>query len=44
MTVLIPETEPERLWQRLLRNQRGVVPPLRGESGAVIRRPRSRLP
>nr|WP_203587374.1 hypothetical protein [Actinospica acidiphila] len=25
VTVLIPETEPERLWQRLLQNQRGAV-------------------
>ncbi|MFE1198222.1 hypothetical protein ACFW6E_36685 [Streptomyces olivaceoviridis] len=32
MTVLIPETEPERLWQRLLRGWRGAVAaPARGE-------------
>ena len=45
VTVLIPETEPERLWQRLLRNQRGAVVAhaVRGETDAVICRLRFRL-
>ncbi|MEU9244213.1 hypothetical protein [Streptomyces shenzhenensis] len=45
VTVLIPEAEPERLWQRLLRNQRGAVVAhaVRRESGAVICRLRFRL-
>lgn len=44
--MLIPETEPERPWQRLLRNQRGaiVAHALRREMDAVIRRLRFRLP
>ncbi|MCT7353067.1 APC family permease [Streptomyces sp. 15-116A] len=46
LTVLIPETEPERLWQRLLQNQRGAVVAhaLRRETDAVICRLRFRLP
>jgi hypothetical protein len=38
VTVLIPETEPERVWQRLLRNQRGAVVAhaVRRETDAVI--------
>ncbi|EPD62514.1 APC family permease [Streptomyces sp. HGB0020] len=38
VTVLIPETEPERLWQRLLQNQRGalVAHAVRKETDAVI--------
>ncbi|WP_405579034.1 APC family permease [Streptomyces sp. NBC_01092] len=45
VTVLIPETEPERLWQRLLQNQRGAVVAhaVRKETGAVICRLRFRL-
>ncbi|MFJ9559386.1 APC family permease [Streptomyces fuscichromogenes] len=45
VTVLIPETEPERLWQRLLQNQRGAVVAhaVRRESDAVICRLRFRL-
>ncbi|WP_181804387.1 APC family permease [Streptomyces shenzhenensis] len=45
VTVLIPEAEPERLWQRLLQNQRGAVVAhaVRRESGAVICRLRFRL-
>ncbi|WP_018549467.1 APC family permease [Streptomyces sp. LaPpAH-108] len=45
VTVLIPEAEPERLWQRLLRNQRGAVVAhaVRRESDAVICRLRFRL-
>lgn len=46
VTVLIPETEPERLWQRLLQNQRGAVVAhaVRRETEAVICRLRFRLP
>lgn len=46
VTVLIPETEPERLWQRLLQNQRGaiVAHAVRRETDAVICRLRCRLP
>ncbi|WP_405775354.1 APC family permease [Streptomyces sp. NBC_01538] len=46
VTVLIPETEPERLWQRLLQNQRGgvVAHTVRRETDAVICRLRFRLP
>ncbi|MGW0987626.1 APC family permease [Streptomyces sp. NPDC002486] len=46
VTVLIPETEPERLWQRLLQNQRGTVVAhaVRRETDAVICRLRFRLP
>ncbi|MGW1211577.1 APC family permease [Streptomyces sp. NPDC002499] len=46
VTVLIPETEPERLWQRLLQNQRGAVVAhaVRRETDAVICRLRFRLP
>ncbi|WP_406446786.1 APC family permease [Streptomyces sp. NBC_01613] len=38
VTVLIPEAEPERLWQRLLQNQRGAVVAhaVRRETDAVI--------
>jgi hypothetical protein len=45
VTVLIPETEPERLWQRLLQNQRGAVVAhaVRGVTDAVICRLRFRL-
>ncbi|MEV6085869.1 APC family permease [Streptomyces parvulus] len=44
VTVLIPEVEPERLWQRLLQNQRGAVVAhaVRRETGAVICRLRVR--
>lgn len=43
VTVLIPETEPERLWQRLLQNQRGAVVAhaVRRETDAVICRLRA---
>ncbi|MEU6668698.1 APC family permease [Streptomyces sp. NPDC046727] len=46
VTVLIPETEPERLWQRLLQNQRGAVVAhaVRRETDAVICRLRFRIP
>ncbi|KUN96964.1 APC family permease [Streptomyces caeruleatus] len=46
VTVLIPETEPERVWQRLLQNQRGAVVAhaVRRETDAVICRLRFRLP
>lgn len=46
VTVLIPEAEPERLWQRLLQNQRGAVVAhaVRRETDAVICRLRFRLP
>ncbi|MFK0286257.1 APC family permease [Streptomyces sp. NPDC090499] len=45
VTVLIPETEPGRLWQRLLQNQRGAVVAhaVRRETDAVICRLRFRL-
>jgi hypothetical protein len=45
VTVLIPETEPERMWQRLLQNQRGAVVAhaVRRETDAVICRLRFRL-
>ncbi|OIJ95093.1 amino acid permease [Streptomyces sp. MUSC 14] len=45
VTVLIPETEPERLFQRLLQNQRGAVVAhaVRRETDAVICRLRFRL-
>lgn len=45
VTVLIPETEPERLRQRLLQNQRGAVVAhaVRRETDAVICRLRFRL-
>ncbi|MFF7379175.1 APC family permease [Streptomyces massasporeus] len=45
VTVLIPETEPERLWQRLLQNQRGAVVAhaMRRETDAVVCRLRYRL-
>ncbi|MFI8242952.1 APC family permease [Streptomyces sp. NPDC085866] len=45
VTVLIPETEPERLWQRLLQNQRGAVVAhaVRRETDAVICRLRFRV-
>ncbi|WP_225825356.1 APC family permease [Streptomyces naphthomycinicus] len=46
VTVLIPQAEPERLWQRLLQNQRGAVVAhaVRRETDAVICRLRFRLP
>ncbi|MFI1369074.1 APC family permease [Streptomyces griseochromogenes] len=45
VTVLIPEAEPERLWQRLLQNQRGAVVAhaVHRETDAVICRLRFRL-
>ncbi|MFD8719939.1 APC family permease [Streptomyces sp. NPDC059629] len=45
VTVLIPEAEPERLWQRLLQNQRGAVVAhaVRRETDAVICRLRFHL-
>ncbi|MQS35178.1 APC family permease [Streptomyces katsurahamanus] len=45
VTVLIPEVEPERLWQRLLQNQRGAVlaHAVRRDTEAVICRLRFRL-
>ncbi len=45
VTVLIPEAEPERLWQRLLQNQRGAVVAhaVRRETDAVSCRLRFRL-
>ncbi|MFE2065221.1 APC family permease [Streptomyces sp. NPDC059467] len=45
VTVLIPETEPELLWQRLLQNQRGAVVAhaVRRETDAVICRLRFHL-
>ncbi|MFH8775369.1 APC family permease [Streptomyces sp. NPDC017958] len=45
VTLLIPETEPERLWQRLLQNQRGAVVAhaVRRETDAVICRLRFRV-
>ncbi|MFF7609210.1 amino acid permease [Streptomyces parvulus] len=44
VTVLIPEAEPDRPWQRLLQNQRGAVVAhaVRRETGAVICRLRVR--
>ncbi|WP_262704950.1 MULTISPECIES: APC family permease [Streptomyces] len=46
ITVLIPETEPTHMWQRLLQNQRGaiVAHALRRDTDAVICRLRFRLP
>jgi amino acid transporter len=43
--VLIPEVEPERVWQRILQNQRGAVlaHALRRDTGAVICRLRFRV-
>ncbi|MFG2330915.1 APC family permease [Streptomyces sp. NPDC048604] len=45
ITVLIPETEPERLWQRLLQNQRGAVVAhaVRRDTDAAVCRLRLRL-
>ncbi|MEU6990165.1 APC family permease [Streptomyces sp. NPDC046465] len=45
ITVLIPEVEPEHLWQRLLQNQRGAVVAhaVRRDTDAVICRLRFRL-
>lgn len=45
VTVLIPEVEPDRLWQRLLQNQRGAVVAhaVRKDTDAVICRLRFRL-
>jgi amino acid transporter len=45
VTVLIPEAEPERLWQRLLQNQRGAVVAhaVRRETDAAICRLRFRV-
>ena len=44
-SALIPEVEPDRLWQRLLQNQRGAVVAhaVRGDTDAVICRLRFRL-
>ncbi|MEU9356886.1 APC family permease [Streptomyces sp. NPDC048301] len=46
ITVLIPETEPERWWHRLLQNRRGAVVAraVRRETDALICRLRFRLP
>ena len=43
--VLIPEVEPERIWQRILQNQRGAVlaHALRRDTDAVVSRLRFRL-
>ncbi|MFD3503091.1 APC family permease [Streptomyces sp. NPDC058676] len=45
VTVLIPEVEPDRLWQRLLQNQRGAVVAhaVRQDTDAVICRLRFRI-
>ncbi|MFF7847736.1 APC family permease [Streptomyces sp. NPDC007910] len=45
VTVLVPEAEPERLWQRLLQNRRGAVVAhaVRRDTDAVICRLRFRL-
>lgn len=45
VTVLIPETEPAHLWQRLLQNQRGsvVAHAVRRDTDAVICRLRFRI-
>ncbi|AZM92331.1 APC family permease [Streptomyces sp. W1SF4] len=45
VTVLVPETEPARLWQRLLQNQRGsvVAHAVRRDTDAVICRLRFRI-
>jgi amino acid transporter len=45
VTVLIPEVEPDRLWQRLLQNQRGAVVAhaVRRDTDAVICRLRFRI-
>jgi hypothetical protein len=45
VTVLIPEVEPDRLWQRLLQNQRGAVVAhaVRRDTDAVICRLRFRV-
>lgn len=45
ITVLIPETEPAHLWQRILQNQRGsvVAHAVRRDTDAVICRLRFRL-
>ncbi|WP_405833723.1 APC family permease [Streptomyces sp. NBC_00105] len=45
VTVLIPETEPARLWQRMLQNQRGsvVAHAIRRDTDAVICRLRFRI-
>ncbi|MFJ6484658.1 APC family permease [Streptomyces sp. NPDC091682] len=45
VTVLIPETEPARLWQRMLQNQRGsvVAHAVRRDTDAVICRLRFRI-
>ncbi len=45
ITVLIPEVEPARLWQRVLQNQRGAVVAhaVRRDTDAVICRLRCRL-
>ncbi|MBC9714747.1 APC family permease [Streptomyces sp. TRM66268-LWL] len=46
VTVLIPEVEPSRLWQRMLQNQRGAVVAhaVRRDTDAAICRLRLRLP
>jgi hypothetical protein len=45
VTVLIPETEPAHLWQRLLQNQRGsvIAHAVRRDTDAVICRLRFRI-
>lgn len=45
VTVLIPETEPAHLWQRMLQNQRGsvVAHAVRRDTDAVICRLRFRI-
>ncbi|MER8042880.1 APC family permease [Streptomyces sp. NPDC094032] len=45
VTVLVPEAEPERLWQRLLQNQRGAVVAhaVRRDTDAVVCRLRLRI-
>ncbi|MFJ1708426.1 APC family permease [Kitasatospora sp. NPDC088346] len=46
ITVLVPEVEPARLWQRALQNQRGavIVRALRRDTEAVVCRLRLRVP
>lgn len=45
MFVLIPEVEPDHLWQRLLQNQRGAMlaHALRRDTNAVVCRMRFRI-
>lgn len=46
ITVLVPEVEPARIWQRVLQNQRGavIVRALRRDTEAVVCRLRLRVP